>query len=502
MLCAAACAPAPAPPVSAKGGDGTLRVALVHEPASLNPNIGPDELAMIVGQNLFNKLVTLTPDGSILPDLAERWEESRDGLVYTFHLRKGVRWHDGRPFTAEDVRQTFVRLPLDSANKDLAAHLAGVEIVDEHTIALRLREPWSAFIASLGWFGTSILPAHVYGHGSWQQHPANLQPIGTGPFRFGAWTAGERIVLRMNPAYFGQGPYVDAVEYIVTSTPEEGVQLVADRKADLLIGRPPVQRVPELSRTPGIRVITAPGDGRAYLGFNLRRPLFQDVRVRRAINLAIDRRALVKRALLGAGAPAVGFYTPTVGWAYNGAARAPRHDLDAARQLLAAAAPRRAAVTLLCVSSARPFAEEVSRQLRAAGLRVRIDAVPAKEFFERLLRTRDFDMALTAGSQGPDPDNLAARFGSTGSQQFMGYSNPELDARLAEGARQSDVVLRARAYFRAQEILAADLPIAPLTETVRLTVHREGLKGLPQADARALVADYAFPLVRLRGERR
>lgn len=474
----------------------------MQEPVSLNPNIGPDELAMIVGQNLFSKLVTLSADGSILPELAERWEESDDGLVYTFHLRRGVRWHDGRPFTPEDVRQTFVRLPFDSANKDLAARVAGVDILDGHTIAVRLREPWSAFIASLGWFGTSILPAHVYGHGSWQQHPANMQPVGTGPFRFRSWTRGERIVLEKNTAYFNQGPYVDTVEYILRRTPEEAVQLIVDGRADVLIGRPPLHLVPGLSHTPGVRVLTAPGDGRVYIGFNMRRRAFADLRVRRAINLAIDRRALVQRALAGAGAPALGFYTPAVGWAYNGAARVPPHDLAAARRLLQSAAPGGLSATLLCISPARSFAEEVARQLRAAGVRVRLEAVPAPQYFERLLQSHDFDMAITAGSQGPDPDNLAVRFGSTGSQQFMGYSNRELDARLAEGARQSDVVLRAKAYFRAQEILADDLPIAPLTESVRITVYREGVKGLPQEGASALVSDYAFPLVRLRAEAR
>jgi peptide/nickel transport system substrate-binding protein len=481
-----------------KGGDGTLRAVITQEPASLNPNIGPDELAMIVGQNLFGKLVTLAADGSIVPDLAERWEESADGLTYTFHLRQDVRWHDGRPFTAEDVRQTFVRLPLDSANKDLAARVAGVEIVDPGTVAVRLREPWAAFIASLGWFGTSMLPAHVYGHGSWRDHPANMQPIGTGPFRFRSWTRGERIVLDKNPMYVGQGPYVDAVEYILVPDHEEAVRLIVDGKADVLIGRPPANLLAELSRTPGVRVLREPGDGRAYIGFNLRRRPFADVRVRRAINQAIDRRALVQRALFGAGAPALGFYTPTVGWAYNGAARVPPHDLALARRLLRSAVPGGFPATLVCMAAVRDYAEEVASQLGAIGVRVRVEVLPPQEYFQRLLVTRDFDMAITSGSQGPDPDNLAARFATTGSQQFMGYSNPELDERLAEGARQSDVVLRAKAYHRAQEILADDLPIAPLTESVRITLFRDSVRGLPRDGARALVADHVFRLVRLR----
>ena len=479
-------------------------MSLAGEPASLNPNLrleaGPDELALIIGQNLFSKLISLTADGTILPDLATRWEESHDGLQYTFHLRDGVRWHDGRPLTAEDVRATLTRVRDESSNRDLAAHIASADVLDERTIRVQLRSRWAAFIPSLAWYGAAILPAHVYASAAWRDHPANVQPIGTGPFRFKEWDRGRRIVLEKNDDYYGPGPYVDSLEYLIVPSPEAGVPMLLDGRVDLLLSRPAPDRVHELSRTQGIRVTTAPGDGRMYIGFNLRNPVFADLRVRRAVSLAIDRRALVDRALFGLGAPAVGFYTPAVTWAYNGAARAPQFDPSAARRLFQAALPASFSATLVApgTSSMRYVTEEIARQLRDAGLPVNIALTGPREYFKRLMDAHDFDLALMSGSQGPDPDNMSTRFSSGGSQQFMGYASPQLDALLSRGAAQTDILVRTQAYHRAQELLAADLPIVPLSESVRVSVCRERLRGLPSEDARGLVPDFTFNLVRLR----
>lgn len=498
-LSAVGCAGREAASRGAKGGDGTLRLSFVGEPRSLNPNLWLDEHAMLVGQNLFSKLVSLAADGSLLPDLAERWDESPDGLTYTFHLRPGVVWHDGYPLTARDVRQTFVRMAEESSNREIAGRIAEVTALDDRTVTIRLREPWAAFLPTLGWFGTSILPAHLYGTAAWQDHPANLRPIGTGPFKLRSWDAGRRLVLEKNDEYFGPGPYVDRVEYLFTESPEEAADLLVSGKSDLLVGRPPVHQVGRLSREPGLRLITSPADARSYLGLNLRRRPFQDLRVRRAMNLAIDRAALVDRALAGIGTPAVGFYTPTIGWAYNGNARAPLYDRAEARALFAKALPPGFKATLVCpmVGSVNPLANEVVRQFEDAGLRVEAQCVPPQQYFERVFTTRDFDLVLMAGSQGPDPDNMAARFASTGAFQFMGYANAELDAELSRAARNSDAAIRASAYHRAQEILAADLPIVPLVESIRVTLVRDGLRGLAQDDARGLIPEHTYSLIRL-----
>ena len=299
----------------AKGGDGVLRLSLPGEPRTLNPNVAPlDEYALLVSQNLFSRLVTRADDSGVLPELAERWTESADGLTYTFYIRKGVRFHDGRPLTAEDVRTTFARIA-ESSNTEVAQRIASVEAPDPTTVHVRLKAPWAAFIPSIAWFGVSILPSHVYAGAPWKDNPANVKPIGSGPFKLKTWEPGRRIVLEKNPDFFGQGPYLDELDYTIVPSTAEGVQLLLDGQVDFVMGRPPPRMVRQLARTPGLRVTMAPSDGRTYLAFNLRREPFDDVRLRRAVNLALDRRALIDDVLSGLGSPAVGFYTPAVAWA-------------------------------------------------------------------------------------------------------------------------------------------------------------------------------------------
>jgi peptide/nickel transport system substrate-binding protein len=492
------------PSRDAKGGDGVLRLSLPGEPRSLNPNVAPlDDYALLLGQNIFSKLVSLADDGGVLPEVAERWDASADGRTYTFYLRHGIRFHDGQPLTAEDVRATFARIA-ESSNTEVARRVASAQAPDASTVVITLKTPWAAFIPTLAWFGTSILPAHVYANVTWRGNPANMRPIGSGPFKFKSWEPGHRIVLDKNADYFGQGPYVDELEYVIAPSAAAGVQLLLDGRTDYFVGRAPVNLVPQLSRTPGIRVSTSPSDGRAYLAFNVRRAPFNDLRARRAVNLAIDRRRIIDRVLSGIGTPAVGFYTPSVAWAYNGAARVPDRDPIEAQRLWATVARQSLPSPIITFmypgqENAAPSAlvAEVIQQLREVGMQVRLKPLPSHDYLERLQNEHDFDIVVLSGNQGPDPDWLVARFGSAGSMQPMGYANDELDAVLATGGRQLDPTTRASAYFRAQEILAADLPIAPLYETVRVTVFRDGIRGLPQEDAHGLVPDYTFNLVRL-----
>lgn len=500
LLSAVACARGQSPKGDVKGGDGTLRLSLSGEPKSLNPNPDPlDEFAMIVGENIFSKLVARADDGTVLPDLAERWTEAADGRSYTFYIRPGVRFHDGTPLTAEDVRATFAHIG-ESANYELARHIAGVDTDAGKSVTIHLKAPWAAFLPTLAWYGASILPAHLYGSGPWQGNAANMKPIGSGPFRFKSWEPGRRIVLEKFPGFYGQGPYVDELEYLIVRDGGVAVQLLEQGRIDVILGRPPSNKVAELSKARGVRVSIAPSNSRGYLAFSFRHPPFTDIRLRRAVNLALDRRAIIDNALSGLGAPAIGFYTPGVAWAYNGAARVPERDIAAARQLVADVAPARPlvfAVTGTKDGTVSPVVTEITRQLEDAGLRIELLPIPQTELLPRLLKGLDFDLVLLAGDQGPDPDTMVARFGSEGSMQVTGYSNPVLDKVLAEGGASTDPVARTKAYFRAQEILAADLPIAPLYETLRVTVFRDGIRGLPGEDARGLVGDYALNLVRL-----
>lgn len=489
------------PPPDARPGGGELRVLLPFEPQSLDPNSPHDEAALLIASNLFNKLVSLDAENRLYPDLAESWTVGEGGLSYTFELRRDVHWHDGRPFTAADVRWTFERLA--GQPKSLAAEafrrIERIETPDDATVVVRLREPWAPFLTTIAWYGAFILPHHD------PDGIARGRPVGTGPFQLGEWVRGRRVVLNANRRFFRPGPWLDRVVYLFNPDSAKVPELLLSGAVDYTLARAPLESIPRLEREPTIRVSSSLADSRIYCAFNLRRPSLADRRVREAIHRAVDRQEILEEALHGFGAPAFGFYTPAVSWAYNGRAHVPAHDPGRARELLAAAGLRSGAgrpaleLELLAppISPMPEIAGVLVRQLAAVGIAVRPLFLPLDQILERASVRHEFDLALLGGSQGPDPENLNVRFGPRGPLQIMGYSSPRLTAALAEGAQSVDLTRRARAYFRVQDILAQDLPVAPLIEGVRLTIFHRRVRGLPQVEARGLVPTNEYSLVRL-----
>ncbi len=504
-----ACTPGATPtsPPEVKGGGGELRVALRAEPQTLNPDLGVDDAATIIAHNLFNQLVTLDADYRVIPDLAETWDLSADGLTYTFHLAKNVKWHDGQPFTSADVKWTFETIvSAKGAMRETLAPIAHIETPDATTVIIRLKEPFAPFVPMIAWIGTAILPKHIYEGSDWSKHPANAKPIGTGPFKFVEWLKGDHITLAANQEYFRRGPFLDRITYRLYQDPAQSTDALVKGEVEYTLARPSFDKIRTLEQTPGIRVQTFAHPARYYLGFNLRRKPFDDVRVRRAVNMALNRTELVDRALFGYGSPGLGFYTPAVGWAYNAQAQVPAFDRAGAEKLLDQAGLGRSAdgtrvEATLVVANLSPFKElatELKTQLHAVGIELTIAFVPTADWTKRVLQERDFDLAMTDGTWGPDPDNLSVRFGSKGANQFMGYTSAEFDAALAEGARRTTMTERTQAYWRAQEILARDLPLAPLAEFVQVIAVRESVIGLPQLEARGLVTFNDYSLVRIK----
>ena len=343
-----------------------------------------------------------------------------------------------RPLTAEDVRATFAHIG-ESANVELAQHIAGVDVDAGKSVTIHLKARWAAFLPTL-----ASLPAPRF-------FPRTCTAAGHGRATRPTWSRsaqarsassrGNRAVessSRSSPGLRAGAVQFDELEYLIVPDGGVAVQLLQQGRINVILGRPPSNKVAELSKARGVRVSIAPSNSRGYLAFSFRHPPFTDIRLRRAVNLALDRRAIIDNGLSGLGAPGIGFYTPGVAWAYNGAARVPERDIAAARQLVADVAPARPlvfAVTGTKDGTVSPVVTEITRQLEDAGLRIELLPIPQTELLPRLLNGLDFDLVLLAGDQGPDPDTMATRFGSEGSMQVTGYS--ESRAGQCAGTRRS-----------------------------------------------------------------
>lgn len=500
MACAGSgCVSSATPATPPRAGD--FHVLLPSRPASLNPVADLDESAFVVARSLFNQLLVLNEAGRLLPDLAASWTVSPDGLVYTFTLRRDVQWHDGTPFTAADVRWTLEAIRKDGFMRTALAPVASIAAPGAHTVVITLQHPWAPFAVDLGGLGMAILPRHLYEGRDWRANPANHRPIGTGPFRFSRWD-GDTLVLEANDRYFRRGPFVSRVRFTAAGA-EDSEWRLRRGDADYSIVRPPA--LVAGAAAPPVVVRMLPSSARYYLVMNLRRPPFDDVKVRRAIAQAIDRPEIVRTALGGVGAPAVGWYTPDVEWAYHAAARVPAYAPAASRRAFAArnvsarlrvSGRTTAALVVPNLPPLRDVADEIHRQLSAAGLTTDLVKVPLLEWQRRVMRARDFDLSIFGGTHGPDPDALRQRFAAdTETGGYLGYVNPRFQAAVEAGARTNDIEQRAAAYHQAQEILAADVPFVPLAEGVRVVVHHERVRGLPQLEASALVGAFDFSLV-------
>jgi len=457
---------------------------VVGAPRAVNPLLAPlntpdQDLASLV----FSGLTRLSPMGEPEPDLALAWEISDDGRTYTFYLRPQVRWHDGEPFTAQDVVFTYSLLadPQFPGDPTLAAFFRQVQCVavDELTVRCQLPEPFSPFLA---YTTVGILPAHLLKGlqaKELAEHAFNRHPIGTGPFRLVALD-NERALLARNRDYYLGFPQIELVE--VRFFPDVDAALAALLRGEiqgLLVGQNVGPRQLEVVAATGrFRLLDAPRTPYTVLFFNLNSPPLADVRVRRALSLLIDRQAIV-RGLLGGRALPGATPIPPGTWAHDPDAQAPARDVAAAARLLEEAGWTRTddgpwrkdgqPLSLSLLTDTDPLREavarEVARQLQQEGVLVQVQAATTKELVDSYLLARRYDLALFTIDPGPDPDPYPMWHSSQISpngRNFSGYYSPEADALLGEARRTPDRARRRSLYVRFQSLFLEDAPAAVL----------------------------------------
>lgn len=480
----------------------TLVEGTIGEASTLLPILASDSASHSVAGQIYNGLIKYDKDLRLVADLAESFNVAADGLTITFRLRRNVRWHDGAPFTARDVLYTY-RVIIDpktpTAYSEDFKQVASVTAPDPFTVVVRYRAPFAPALAS---WGTAILPAHLLEGQDITKSPLSRRPVGTGPFRFKEWVAGQKIVLEANPDYFEGRPYLE--RYVYRVIPDTSTMYMELKAGGVdLMGLTPVQyaRQTDTSRFRGaFNKYRYPSNSYLYLGYNLRHPLFKDIRIRRAMTAAINKDELIQGVLFGMGQRAHGPIVPGR-WAHNTAVRDIPYDPAYARQLLAEAGWRPGQGGILH-KDGKPLrftiltnqgnqqrlmtAQIIQQRLLQVGIDVQIRVVEWAAFLKEFIDKGNFEVVLLAWMTSQDPDMYDIFHSSKtkpGELNFIGYTNPEVDRLLEEGRSTFDLERRKRAYFRIQDILAEEQPYTFLYVPDALPVVSARVRGIEPAPA-------------------
>lgn len=483
--------------LAASAAADSLVVAVPADPEHFNPGITTGSHTHAVANSLFNGLVARDRDNRPVPDLATGWEISGDGRRYAFTLAE-ARWHDGRPVTSEDVRVTFERVLLPHharTGASLAGLLDAIETPDDRTVVFHLSAPYAPFLQQLDVTEAPILPAHRFAEGDARENPANLAPVGSGPFRFVRHIRDDLVDLERNPDYFKPGlPQVDRLVFRIL--PDARTALLAYRAGEVDVLRSVSGADARLLEARADTVIEAvssgPGGGNCVmtLVFNLDRPALQEPRLRAAIARAVDRERMVADILFGRGRVAAAPIASGIPWAHDAQALADiAHDPAEAARLLddAGLAPGpdgvRLTLDIVHFPAFQRYADALRQDLDALGIALESRALDRAGTVEAIYLQRDFDTGLISYCHGLDPEigfrrTLASdAIGPVPFSNGAGFSDPEVDALFARAVATVDLEARGAIYAEIQAIAARDLPYWWLVETDSLSAFRADLEG-------------------------
>ena len=494
----------PAEGDAAKPAHGdTFIEASIGEPNNLLPVLSSDSASSDINRLVYNGLIRYDKDLRLEGELAESWEISEDNLTFTFHLRKGVTWHDGSPFTSADVLFTYemyINPDVPTSYAEDFLQVASAETPDPYTFRVTYEKPYAPALES---WGTPIHPKHLLAGQDVTKSPLSRSPIGTGPYRFVKWVAGEKVELLANPDYFEGQPYIHRVVYRVI--PDTSTQFLELQAGGLdLMSLTPIQYKTQTDSpafTRNFNKYRYLSFSYTYLGYNLIKPLFQDIRVRQAISYAIDKQEIIEGVLLGLGHVATGPYKPDT-WVYNADVKRYPYNPETARKLLAEAGWTDSNGDGVLDKNGEPLAftivtnqgndlrsktaEIIQRRLKEVGIRIEIRIVEWATFLKEFIFPGNFDATILGWSGGPEPDQFNIWHSSKTAPRelnFIKYSNPEVDDLLETGRRTFDLEKRKEIYDRFQEILADEQPYTFLYVGEALPAVARRFRGITPAPA-------------------
>ncbi len=458
-------------PAHAQQGRG-LVVQVPTEPPGLDLTASPaSAIAGIVHYNIQECLVKVDRHGQLVPWLAERWR-TPDTLTYTFFLKRGVRFHNGRELRAADVKFVLERAANPETKHPHMAryqNITSVRTADDYTVTVTLAKPDASFLLTLARQGSVIYPEEAVG-------TLKSAPIGTGPFAFGEWVRGDRIVLVRNPGYHVRGlPQLDRVTFRFIADPNAALAALRAGDADVSgFGLGPEQ-VPALQKDPRFQVIIGETTNDVVLAMNNARAPYTDVRVRRAITHAIDKHEVVKGAMFGFGR-VLGSNVDPLNPYFVDVSNAMPYDPARARKLLAEAGYPNGLDAVLKVSPQYYYTvrtgEILANQLAKVGVRVTIEQIEWGQWLSRVWKEADYDLTIIGHAEPWDINNYA------NPKYYFRYDSATFQRLFAESEVTPNGPKRRALYVRMQQRLVEDAPAVWLFVHPHLVATKRGVQGI------------------------
>jgi peptide/nickel transport system substrate-binding protein len=448
-----------------------LIIGMQLEPPILDPTANPAAaISEVLYGNVYEGLVQFAADGSVLPKLALSWEVSGDGLTYVFHLKPGVRFHDGSDFDAAAAKFSLERaIAAGSVNPQKSRFLAirAVEAADPTTLRVALKQRSGGLLQSLA-FGSAVMvsPRSALSNA--------VTPIGTGPFRFSRWRRGDSITLARNPDYHGAPATLDQVTFKFIADPTAAFAALMAGDVDAFSNYPAPESFAQFAADRRFRVLAGTTEMETVLGLNQRVVPLNNVLVRRAISYALDRHAIIDGAMFGYGTP-IGSHFPPHNPAYVDLTGVYPHDVAKARALMAAAGyPAGFAMTLKLPppSYARRSGEIIASQLAQIGIRLNIENLEWAQWLDQVYSRHDFDMSIVGHAEPLDYDIYAR------DNYYFGYSNPDFKALIAALDDSVDPLQRRDLLRQIQRKLATDAVNGFLFQYPRLDIWNAHVHGI------------------------
>jgi dipeptide transport system substrate-binding protein len=485
----------------------TLVYCSEGSPENFTPALNTTGTSFDAARGIYNKLTEFERGSTrVVPGLAQSWTVSKDGKTITFHLRKGVKFHAGvngfkptRDFNADDVLWSFNRqwkpdhpyAKVSGGKYDyfndmqMPQLLDTLEKTDDYTVVMKLKEPNAPMLANLAMDFAAIHSAQYaeFLEKSNRKEQFDQLPVGTGPFQFVTYQKDAVIRYKANKDYWGEKALVDDLVFAITPDPTARYsKLIAPRPADL----------PEMEKDPALKVVSQPGLNIAYWAFNVQKPPFDKKEVRQAMNMAIDKAAIIKDVYLGAGRAAVNLIPPTL-WSYNTSVKDYPHDPEQAKALLKQAGVKTPLeIDLWYMPVQRPYnpnakriAEMMQSDLAQIGVHAKLVTYEWGEYRKRAQQGEPITVQLGWTGDNGDPDNFFFLRGCAGAraggQNLSKWCNKEYDDLLVKARTLSDVKERTRLYERMQVIEKEEAPDFKLAHSIVYEAMRKEVQGYKQS---------------------